>query len=220
MWNRRGLSLLLMLGMFGMAASVAVAMDYEPKPLTELIGTSDLIVEGTIARVGSGAFSLRASNVLVGHREAPVVEVARFAYWPGTRWADYAADQTALLFLRKATGDAKTGGANWEILGVAGEGEMPADGEAIYITGLRVPGMEEGTYRVGGVDVSGQRVAKRGFFDALKGYRKCFAWKHDPTEDKQWRVESRCDAQQLEGYRRKSALHEYLVASTQARIAR
>jgi hypothetical protein len=191
--------------------------DYEPIPLDRVIGMAQLIVVGEVSKVKEGSFTLRPTQTLAGAASAGEIEVLQFTpnrFEGAPRTAPYKTGQTFLLFLIH---DEKhpTEGA-WRILGIGGEGEMPVEDGFVYFHGRNVEGLPFGSYTVHGAVRKIQRFDAQKFFDAVKGYRLCFAWK--PDKENRLEPTRLCDETSLERYASASDIHRHLARLTSRRL--
>lgn len=181
-----------------------------PIPLGELIATADAVVVGTITSVSEGSFTFQVQRTLAGEVEG-TIRVEKFAAPDTTpRWAPHARGQSMVLFL-------EAGAPRWRIPGRIGEGQIPLDDEHAYFHGRFVEGLPQDHYEVDGRTAFLQRFDRQATLDALACYRRCFAWRR--AEDGAARPYVTCPAERLDDYRRRSALHRFLVREAEDRGA-
>jgi phage-related protein len=187
--------------------------DYEPIPLYELIGGSEIIVLGTIAKVQEHTFLLEDFRVVFGSTRDEPLEVKRFVDWSGNaRWTDYRSGQMVLLFLIEPTDKVNNENHHWQIRGAGGEGEMPVEEDFIYCHGLYLKGFNQHKFRVQQGTLHGYQFDFDTFLSALEGYKHCFSLEGVPGAGGRSLTMLRvCDDVALESYQRKSMLHRYLV---------
>lgn len=186
--------------------------DYEPIPLYELIGGSNLIVLGTIAKVQEHTFFLEDYRVVFGPTRDRPLEVKRFIDWTGnSRWTGYRAGQTVLLFLIEPADKVNDKSHHWRIRGAGGEGEMPVEEGSIYCHGLFLKDFNQQNFRVQQGILHGYRFDLDTFLSSLKGYKRCFSVEGAPGGGKPLTMLRVCDDAALESFQQESALHRYLV---------
>ncbi len=77
---------------------------YSPLPLFDMVGSSDLVLVGTIAEVADETFVMRIDTVVAGKHPGKTIEIARFRDWPcARRWTPYATSQRVLVCLADKT---------------------------------------------------------------------------------------------------------------------
>lgn len=187
--------------------------DYEPIPLHELIGGSDIIVLGKIAKVQEHTFFLEDYQIVFGPTRDGPLEVKRFVDWSGnTRWTDYRSGQMVLLFLIEHTDKVNNKSHHWQTRGAGGEGEMPVEQGFVYCHGLFLKGFNQQKFRVQQGTLHGYRFDFGTFLSALEGYKRCFSFEGvHRLEGRPLTMLRVCDDDALETYQRESTLHRYLV---------
>ena len=164
-------------------ATGAAEAKYIPTPLEDMLGSSDLVVTGSIARVDSESFVLRVEKLVAGEHDAPTLEVQRFRDWAcARRWAPYAAGQRVLLCLFRAT--SLDGEPVWRIRSGGGEGEMPIasddDGRAfVYYRRGNLPFASDGRYPLHGGELYAVRMPLEATLRTIRAFRRAFSWELD-----------------------------------------
>ena len=107
---------------------------YFPPLIFDLLGTSDLIVIGSISRVETKTFHLDVEEVLRGTAASRTLEIERFRNWTcSRRWQPYAVGQRVVAFLSRQEGP-------FRLRSAGAEGEFPISGDDVLIHGYSVPG--------------------------------------------------------------------------------
>jgi len=187
---------------------------YYPPQFFELAGSADVIVRGVIVNVNETSFTLRVSEVLAGREDATELEVLRFVDWTCShRWKPYAVGQEEVAFLQRLDDkEMRDTGAEFKLLSAGDEGEWEIVGSEVSAQGFRVPG--------GRIDDQGEHPGQwlplGVVLDAIRDYRGCFSV-HGHGRD--WEVRKLCAPRELEQYRRRSTIHEYLVQTSEEEIA-
>jgi hypothetical protein len=198
-------------------------MDYPLVPITRLIGMADVIVIGSVGEVGDSHFTFQVDQVLLNHITSKSLSVTKripFGIIP-PRVLPYERGQRFALFLVKPKMDDVD--QSWKILGIAGEGEMPIEGEYVYFGPYDLKGLEHQPHKVQGITGNYQRFNLNDFKDAVKNYSGCFSWElveyiKNNKKRTRWIPSKVCDNEVLKNYQRKSWLHDYLVKNTVKRI--
>ena len=198
-----------------------VPMDFAPIPFSRLIGMADLVATGSVEAVGDAGFRFRVDEFLVNEEDLAFLNIAKYAppeaiLSPTT----YASGQRFVLFLTRAKSAADQA---WNILGIAGEGQMPLEGEYVFIGAYDIDGLEYRSYEVHGATRKLQRYDLGLFRHAVKNYRDCFAWRlvtyiQNEKERTRWVPARTCPLESVSAYRDMSLLHEYLAAETMQKI--
>ncbi len=144
--------------------------DYSPPPLFDMVGSSDLVLVGTITKIGEATFVLGVETVVAGKLEAKTIEVTRYVDWTcSTRWTPYAERQRVLLCLTT------TKGKPAKIRSAGGEGEMPVIDSVVYYRGFPIDTIAAAApHVIGDKTLHGQQVKLETFVAAIQGYRRCF----------------------------------------------
>lgn len=194
------------------SATVAEAK-YSPPQFFELVGLADVIVRGEIVNVNEQSFTLRVDEILAGHEDAKEVDVLQFVDWTCShRWKPYAVGQEEVAFLRRLDDkEMRETGANFALLSAGDEAEWEIVGSEISVQGFRVPG--------GRVDDQGEHPGQwlplDIVLDAIRHYRSCFSVQGGRNQE----VRKLCATRDLEQYRRRSMVHDYLVQASEEEIA-
>ncbi len=196
-------------------STVTVSADYLPLALYDLIGCSDMIVEGTISKVDEGNFTLGQPKIISGEAETASLKIKRYKDWTGgRRWVEYQPGQALLLFISKPETNAEQKKCCWEIRGLGGEGEMPIVGGYIYPHGINLNPFQKNRYSIFKREIFGYQFDYQTFLSALNGYQNCFnsCIKNQSNHSKS--VVQICSDSQLVQYQNKSALHRYLAEAS------
>lgn len=200
-----------------------ILIDYAPIPFERLIGTAELIVIGSVEEIGARNFEYHIEDFLLNRHKSSLIDVKQhipsdiFA----SRLVPYKRGQRFALFLTKSASDGAD--QSWSILGSAGEGELPIDGEFVYFDTYDLEGLEFNPYEVHGVTKNSQRLDLSDFRDGVAGYRACFSWnleekiKNEKVRTR-WVPSGVCDGEAVRNYRKKSWIHEYLTQRTLQQI--
>lgn len=199
------------------AKKTAGSPDYKPIPLPQLIGMSDLAVVGKVMEIRDETFLFRIDDYLTPRQDSILIEVTKYiapAFLEDER-IPYDSIQHFALFLRKLPRN----NTPWTIIGIGGEGEMPVGDGNVYFNGTYLKGLEFGVHTVQGVEKNTQEVNLELFRDAVQNYTKCFTWKiRDQKKDDKtvevWAPVMDCKESQIEEYRSKSWIHNYLASET------
>lgn len=197
--------------------------DYNPIPLPRLIGMADLTVTGSITSVQDSTFTFQVSQFLTGDLPSKSIEVKKYipVVFFSPRSMPYMKQQRFALFLQKP--NQQDAPEIWNILGYAGEGELPIDDAFIYLESTDLEGLPKKTYDVHGIKRVLQRYGLPEFKDAVKDYQSCFSWdletytKNDKQRER-WVASKSCNENGLSDYRSKSWLHDYLARETLSKI--
>lgn len=216
---------------------------YIPRCFFDMVGTSDLIVAGTIVELSDDTFTLRVDRHLSGNSMAERVEVYQFQDWAcAWRWGPYEVGQRMVAFLELAE-ESNAGRRVYHVVGAGCEGEFPIDGDCAYCTRIHARNINEyveyGNQNFFPTDAEDLFSAIEGFFDLyevtsgdLQRHRK----RNDFTVF--WRTHSlrrRYTEQQTDGgfrprrpqpdwearrgeYSRTSYIHSFLLRSTEEAI--
>ena len=200
--------------------SVAIAMiDVLPIPLPRLIHMADLVIIGTITEVSEINLSLHIEDTLIGTYDSKTIQIEQFipTVFDGPRPSPYLKDQKFVYFLAKSI--QKNEESKWIVIGLGGEGEMPAQGSYVYFEGSNVDGLERNSYDVHGVKRNLQRFNLNEFIHAVKNYPHCFSWTlNEENKKKRWIPAIHCSDTTLKSYKAKSWIHGYLVQKTMNKI--
>ena len=196
------------------------AIDYQPPPFVVRFALSDLAVAGTVREVGQESLRLEISRVLRGAAPESFLTVRHIEGWPAARGRriPYAPGQEFVLFLMAVA--EPEGETAWRILGLESEGELPIKGEHVYLPGRPTSFLESRTYCLHGDRRQAQRYPLETFLAALEEYSSCFTWHLPANRERPPTAERTCTDAELEAYRSRSSMHEYLSAETLARLPR
>ncbi len=196
-----------------------IVNDYISVPFERLIGTAKLIVTGTVEDVGDSGFKFYIDEYLLHRHVSRTIDVTKYipAEIFACRSLPYEKGQRFTLFLTKS-GQNRTD-QPWNIIGHAGEGEMPIDDDFIYFEGYDLKGLEHKPREVHGVTREIQRFNVNDFKDAVKKYHECFSWElveyiKNNKKRERWQPSKRCPDVTVENYQARSWLHEYLFQKT------
>jgi hypothetical protein len=120
-----------------LAVSFAVDGRYRHQSFVSLYRNADAILVGHIVEVTPDTYRVRIAEVFRGHKTAVLqpgdaIDIGRFRNWTSaSRWTAYTTKQHLLLFLRLSGTSAKL--PAWHALGAANEGEMPIEGNSVYV---------------------------------------------------------------------------------------
>jgi len=200
-----------------------IITDYALIPFTRLIGMADLIVTGSIEAVGNSAFNFHVEESLLHYHASKSIRINKYipAEIFAPRTTPYAKMQRFVLFLMKP--EQENAEQPWNILGYAGEGEMPVADEFVYFNAYDLKGLKHEPREVHGITRNLQRYKLEDFKDAVKNYRTCFSWKRvefikNNKKRSRWVPAKTCPDESVNNYQAKSWLHEYLVQETIKRI--
>lgn len=198
-------------------------MDYALIPFTQLIGMSDLIVIGAVKDIGDSTFNFHLDEFLLNSYSSDSLIVRKFipSKFDEPRVLPYFTMQRFVLFLTKPLHE--NAQFSWNIIGHAGEGEMPIDDDFIYFEGYDLKGLEHKSREVHGVTRKIRRFNLDDFKDAVKKYNECFSWKlveymKNKKKRYRWVPSKTCLDVTVKNYQTKSWLHNYLVRGTVKRI--
>ncbi len=197
--------------------------DYDPIPIDQLIGISDLIAQGTITDINDSTFSFRITKPVKGADSLQQIEVKQFH--PGkfegrSRLIPYKIDQSYILFLRNYIYPIKTN-KQWQILGIGGEGEMPVFDNYVYFPNRNVEILSYGDHKIYDVNTKIQRLTLKLFIDAVREYPKCFIWRSVEKNKNEIATPFLiCEKPMLDNYVKSSAFHKYLAESSLRRISK
>jgi hypothetical protein len=196
--------------------NVACASDWIGIPLSKLIGTSDLIVYGSVKEVLDSTILFQVLDK-IGDGKADVIEVLKAKPDPfaDVKPAPPHVGQSYLLFLIKAPEASVK--PIWKVMGKAYEAQMPVIDNYVYFIDRYFEGIPLQRYNVNGVELNTQRFQFPSFFNALQEYRKCYHWVRQGL-DNRYLPKKLCDNNQLKLLSGKSFIHSYLVNETEAFI--
>lgn len=200
----------LFLATFGYATLVEAT--YVAPRFHDLAGLSDLVVLGEIVSLTPTTFTLRVQEALVGHTETEELVVVQFKDWTCShRWKPYKPGQVELAFLRRLPTQPPAAKPPWYYLPSAGdEAEWEIEGDRVSVQGFRVPGgtvFDQGEH-------PGQWLPLADVLDAVRGYRHCFSVSPPPEGKWASSVRLACDPSEVEAYRQRSSVHEYLAKTS------
>jgi len=192
------------------------AGDYDPMTLFQMLMTADTVVSGEITRVEAATYDLEVQQSFVPAKTPAVLSVRRIDEAPmASRWTGYASGQEIVLFAKSGDGD----NAPLTPLGAAGEGEVPRDGQAVYLPNLAPTDRTPGSAEVAGGIVTGYRVGADEFSAAMEGFFHCFSRVPGKAPAKGPKLERLCDNAELASFRAQSWLAEHLVGISERVIA-
>ena len=202
--------------------------DYAPPDTWELLGASNLIVEGTIVHVGSEKIRVEISQVVAGEHSSDSIKIEKFEDWTcGRRWTQYQKGQSAIFCLREQEG---LFGNTYSVIGGGNEGEMPTSGGSVYYWNHYVgqdegiPGLERDLHVVHGEPIRCRKMDKKKLVRSIREFRKCFEIRLDPK--KPWfrrdyyQINQTCDDKSLNEFMAADPFHEFLVESMEEALAR
>lgn len=200
-------------------------MDYESITLPRLIGMSDIVVIGSVSTIKEDIFKFQITEFLINNNMSKLIDVEKFDPSPFfvSKLSPYAKDQQFVLFLKKPKQDDIN--LSWEIIGLAGEGEMPVEKGFVYFEGSNLEGLKRETYNIQGVSGNVQRFDLTNFKEAVKKYNDCFSWNFitrikNNKKRGRWTVSKKCSETDINKYQTKSWLHKYLVKETINKISK
>ncbi len=175
--------------------------DYAHMTLFQMLTRAEIVVSGEVRNVTDTTYDLVISETFHGADLQDTLTVERVdTRRLGHRWADYEDGQQVILFARRAPG----GDTTVLPLGAAGEGELPAKMDAIFLKALsRPPAHLTPATHLGGAPEY-YRLDAAEFREAIAGFFGCY----QPT--KQGRVARLCDDGALQEYRELSWLATHL----------
>ena len=100
----------------------------------------------------------------------------------------------------------------WQVSGFEGEGELAVAGNDVYLKADLVPVLPSTEAQVQGQRGRFQRIARSLLWDAARWYRRCYRWAAPAEGDRRARPRGICARSEIDEFRRRSALHEYLAA--------
>jgi hypothetical protein len=158
-----------------LAVPVTAAAHYESVPLQLLVLSSDAIVSGEIVALSSRTFVLRVDEHAFGPVTAGrTMRVHRFQNWPcASRWARYAVGQRVVLSLQRERD------GSWQIQSSGGEGEMPVDGDRVFVSpaysALAPAGVDVyAQHSVHGGAYAGFSLSRAELLAAVRAARACY----------------------------------------------
>ncbi len=180
---------------------------FAPLSLSNLCGSADLIVIGTINDVRVETFVVDVEQTVAGSSGSVPLEVRKFANWTcARRWASYEVGQRVLLFLtRGAPGNPHA----WRIMGAGGEGEMLVEADIVHPR-VRASGALVGELSDVYYSDKPQRVPLDPLLAAIRDHRRCFAFLTHPELGGACGVGSTCSIEVVDELRRCSDLHGFL----------
>jgi hypothetical protein len=199
-------------------ASLASSATFrQPVRLSEMAGTSDLIVVGTITNVAEDRFTVGVSQKLHGEDARSLVDVEIPRRSPDeARWTPYANGQTILAFLVDRPGPTRPAQRRLHLAGFGGDGEFPVDNRFVYFVGHYIDGLPVETHYLGGAKFPAQRYDRSLSLDAIASLSACFKWARSNTGATD--VTRSCDDARLNAYRERSPIHRFLADETIARL--
>jgi hypothetical protein len=199
--------------------SNAMPTDYLPVPLSRLIASASLGVLGTITGVEEAYFYFQIDEFIVNEQPERNITVTKYIpldmFLP--RSLPYAANQRFILFLKEK--EVEGTDPLWEIIGAAGEGELPVDDQYVYLEGHDLQGLASDVYPSRGGVRAMQRFDLEEFLDAATTYKSCFSWElikyfKNNKERQRWQAFVHCDDEQRKSWADRSWMHNYLLQET------
>ncbi|MEM1182862.1 MAG: SH3 domain-containing protein [Acidobacteriota bacterium] len=179
---------------------------YSPPPIYDLLGVSELIVLGSISKVGIATFQLDVEEVLRGSADGETrLEIEKFEDWVcSSRWQPYQVDQRVVVFLSRD-------GDSYKLRSAGSEGEFPIFGRDVFVHGYVIDGMDF-VEEAGDARIHGYRLPLDVFRSLVSGLSECFAFE---IIEGRWRrigrIQQRCDPTQIEQFQTRSPLHRSVV---------
>ncbi|MEP6600635.1 MAG: hypothetical protein ABJB49_02345 [Nitrospirota bacterium] len=189
--------------------------DWIGMPLSKMIGTSELIVYGSVKKVLDSTIQFQIMRKIAGGEKENIIEMIKAKPDPfaDVKPAPYQAGQCYLLFLfqQKNTGSRK----QWKMMGhpLGQEGQMPVIESYIYFKDRYFDGIPLKRYKVNGVEQNIQRFEFSLFLNAIEGYKKSYKWVKRAKDNNYLPEKIRTD-EQIDLYAKKSFMHRYLVTET------
>lgn len=192
---------------------------YIPTPLIELVGKAELIVYGTIKKVGKEQFKFNIHETLYGEDyifpKGEIIEVIKFKNWTcASRWTEYKNDQELVLFLYQ-NGEGKN--ITWRILGGGDEGENFIQYGMVLFDSRGIPMTNSDSLEE---DLK-YKFKKIDFFNAIKDYREVFSVNTVTSPDGYRSSKSIgliVDNKGLKKYKSISPAHKYLAEESIKKI--
>lgn len=183
------------------APAMRATADYEPMTLFELLTGAEIIVRGDIRNVTTDSYDLVVERAYRPAETPQVLHVARIdRYRLDERWADYAEGQSVVVFAEpreRADDPIRPSGA-------AGEGELPTDGEYVYVRALSRPPDRLDRGPIPGGTQLAYRLDAAGFDRAIAGFFSCYRPSETP------RIVRICETRARDAYRESSWLAAHL----------
>jgi hypothetical protein len=203
----------------------ARGIDYEPSTLERMIGLADLIVYGTVERVGGDTITVAVRDAIADQPFAgKKIEIAKYASNDERlRPPAYAPGQTFVWMLSWRAEPGIAGARpQWHVFGFDGEGELAADATnadtgRVFLRESLLQGLPSQEREIYGRRLRVHVYDRSLFWDAVAGYRGCFRWT-PATRQGPPRPRQACAEKELDKYRAKSALHGALVARTARQV--
>lgn len=186
---------------FLIAPPTPARADYAHMTLFQMLARAEIVVSGEVRNVTDTTYDLVISEAFHGADAKVTLTVERVdTRRLGDRWADYEDGQQVILFARRAP----VGDTTVLPLGAAGEGELPAKMDAVFLKALsRPPAHLTPSPHLGGSSEY-YRLDETEFREAIAGFFGCYR----PT--KQGRIARLCDDTALQAYRELSWLATHL----------
>lgn len=173
----------------------------------ELALVADLIVDGTViefetphregepfvfgAETGA-VFTIRVNEVVAGELHEQTLEILEFTDWVcARRYAPYEKGQRALFHLARARG--KKGqliDSPPRTLGGGNDGECPIIGDTILHQANGWDDLVHDDQPAFGHKFRGVVFTKADYVAAIRGLRGCYAWYHEPQNQRQFKPDS------------------------------
>jgi len=202
-----------LIALFALPCAASGLFSYERYYLFELVADADVVVTGEIVELEKKTFALRVEEWVVG-QGADRIEVHRFVDWTcAGRWTPYALGQRVMLFARLPM----SVGAPYRVLGSGGEGELSIEGQDVFARGFLVHGYEPEVLAVGDRSIAGTRIPAQEWFEAVRGFRRVFAWRRADPKPSRTRLNyvvdlgHRGDPEATEAYASSSTSARHLV---------
>lgn len=184
------------------APAMRATADYEPMTLFELLTGAEIVVRGDIRNVTADSYDLAVERAYRPAGTPQVLHVVRIdTFRLDERWADYAEGQSVVVFAEPREG------ADDPIrpLGAAGEGELPTDGEYVYLRALSRPPARLVRAQIPGGTQLAYRLDAEVFDRAIAGFFNCYRPSATP------RIVRICETGARDAYRESSWLAAHLA---------
>ncbi|MCW3090573.1 MAG: hypothetical protein JWP81_1642 [Ferruginibacter sp.] len=189
--------------------------DWIGMPLSKMIGTSELIVYGSVKKIMDSSILVQVKQKIAGVENEPVIEMIKAKADPfaSIQPAPYKIGQCYLLFLSQLK--TATTKKQWKLMGhaVGQESQMPVIDGYIYFIDRYFEGIPQKEYDVNGVRQNIQRFEFSPFVNAVEGYTRCYQWMKQQKNNREL-PQQICTEEQAAVYAKKGFMHQYLVTET------